>query len=204
MSRFSVETSINNPIDNSWPTLFNKKFIGIERNGVIITNNNTPDNLEEIELVPFACEGIKLMRLKQYRVVIFFNEPGIFNGKISGEKVEESNQILMKLFGERGIRSIDGLYFSTTNFKEDLYSLPNKGMIQKAERELKVDCSTGYFVGDKLYDLKTGYKLGITPVLVRSGVYEETLSKLNTFSNRHLRQKTKVFNNLLEFAESLV
>lgn len=211
MGRFSVETSLQNPAQtqpgqfnpNDWPTVFTKETIGIERNGVIIKSQSTPYDTEEIELVPGSCEAIRMMRLKGYRVVIFFNEPLISEKKMTPEQVDASNQKLMQLFGQNGIFSIDGLLYSTTSFKEDIYCLPNNGMLKKAEKDFRVKFRGGYFVGDKIHDLKVANSVDARPILVRVGDHEITEEKLNTFANRELKKKTKTFSNLLDFAHSL-
>lgn len=210
MGRFSVETSLNNPapapqngVPGNWPMVFPKETIGIERNGVIVNHSQPILSAAQIEPVPWALEGIRTMRLKGYKVVIFFNEPLITEGKVTQDIVDSTNNRLMEIFGQAGILSIHGLLYSTSNFKQDLYALPNNGMIKKAEKEFGVSFKTGYFVGDKLYDLKAGDSVHSKPVLIRCGQYEETLAKLDTFANRELKKKVIIFNNLLEFANSL-
>jgi histidinol phosphatase-like enzyme len=144
-----------------------------------------------------------MMRLKGYKVFLFFNEPMISQGKVTTTEVDATNQKLMEIFGQAGIFSIDGLLYSTTNSKEDIFSLPNTGMLKKAEREFKVKFKGGYFVGNKITDLKVADSVGSKPILINSGEYEETKSKLNTFANRDLKNKTKEFDSLLSFANSL-
>ena len=211
MARFSVETSISNPasvpqqngIPSTWPTIFPKETIGIERNGVIVNHTYPILSPSNIEPVPWALEGIREMRLKGYKVFIFFNEPLISEGKMTPEQVDVTNNRLMEIFGQAGIMTIDGLLYSTTNMKQDIFSLPNNGMLKKAEKDFRVKFKGGYFVGDKIYDLKAGDSVHATPVLIRSGQYEETLSKLNTFANKDLKNKTLLYNSLLDFANSL-
>jgi D-glycero-D-manno-heptose 1,7-bisphosphate phosphatase len=211
MSRFSVETSLENPAQiqpgqfnpNDWPTNFPKELIGIERNGIIISNQSTPYDVSEMELVPGACEAIRMMRLKGYKVFIFYNEPLISEGKMTTEQVDVSNQQLMQLFGQNGIFSINGLFYSTSNMKLDMFAMPNNGMMKKAEKEFKLSFKGGYFVGDKLHDLKAGFSCGAKPILIQTGQFEETESKLKTFANKELKSKTKTFSSLLDFASSL-
>jgi histidinol phosphatase-like enzyme len=143
------------------------------------------------------------MRLKGYKVVIFFNEPLISAGKMTTFDVDATNQKLMELFGQAGIMTIDGLLYSTTSLKEDIYSMPNNGMMKKAEVDFKIKMKGGYFVGDKLYNLKAGDSMGMKPVLIKTGIYQETETKLKTFANRELEKKLKSFNSLLDFANSL-
>lgn len=184
--------------------IFTKPVIGISRDGII--NHNRKDYVrtpDEFEPISKAAEAVALMRKKGYRIVIFSNQPGISEGKMSQADVDMIHQKMLDTFGEAGCSSIDSIYYSTTKLKEDIYAMPNIGMMQRAERETGVKFKEGWFVGDKMEDLKTGEKLKSKIVLIKTGSYEETLQKLNTWANRDLKNKVKIFENLLEFAESL-
>ena len=187
---------------SDWPTIFAKETIGIERNGLIVEEGNifTPDDVKPI---PESLAAIRLMRLKGYKVVIFFNEPAISEGKITPNHVNATNDQLMREFGQAGIYSIDGLFYSTSSMKQDMYSMPNNGMMKKAEIDVKVNFKGGYFVGNRLHDLKAGESSGSKPVLIKMGNYQEAIDKLDSFANKELKQKTKTYNSLLEFAEQL-
>ena len=73
----------------------------------------------------------------------------------------------------------------------------------RAEKEIGVDWKNGLYIGDKISDLKAAVKAKAKPVLVKTGYGNETLEKLNTFANKDLKKQTEVYENLLEFAESL-
>jgi D-glycero-D-manno-heptose 1,7-bisphosphate phosphatase len=185
-----------------WPDTFDKCVIGIERTGVIFENREitSPD-----DMVPIAgsLEAIKLLRLKGYRVCIFFNEPLISQNRLTTDQVDSILDNMMQMFGEAGIQNIDAVYYSTTNMKQDIFSMPNTGMMKKAEKEHRLKFKGGYFIGDKIRNLKAGNSMGCVPVLVTTGEGQETLEKLNTFANRDLKTKTKTFNSLFDFASSL-
>jgi histidinol phosphatase-like enzyme len=71
------------------------------------------------------------------------------------------------------------------------------------EMNPEINWKTGWYVGDKISDLKAAEKAGATPVLVRTGHGAETEQKLNTFANRDLKKKTLIFDTLLDFANTL-
>ena len=185
-----------------WPDTFDKGVISIERTGVILEDRNiiTP---EDVVPLPGALAAIKMMRLKGYRVCIFFNEPLISQGVMTTDQVDTTINQMMQLFGEYGIQNIDGVLYATTNMKQDIYSMPNTGMMKKAEKDFKVKLKGGYFVGNKIRNLKAGHSVGCVPVFVKTGNYQETEEKLNTFANRELLSKTKTVYSLLDFATSL-
>jgi histidinol phosphatase-like enzyme len=71
------------------------------------------------------------------------------------------------------------------------------------EANPEINWKQGWYVGDKISDLKAAEKSGAVPVLVRTGHGMETEEKLNTFANRDLKKKTLVFDTLLDFANTL-
>lgn len=191
---------------SEWPQVFPKPVIGLDRDGTIIQDmGNYITDASQVHPIPGSLEAIRMMRLKGYKIVILTNQGGIHKGLQTIQQVDAVHQHMMQIFGQAGIFSIDGLYYSTTNLKEDEYAKPNIGMFRRAEKELPVGIkfSEGWYVGDKMSDLKAASNIGAKPILVKTGHGTETEEKLNTFANKDLKKVTKVFNNLLEFAESL-
>lgn len=177
--------------------------VGLDRDGTInkdLGYISSPDQFYPIE---GSLEAVALIRQKGYNIVILTNQPAIFQGQITSDHVEAVNQRMLERLGQAGCYSIDGIYYSTTNLKEDIYAKPNIGMFKRAEAELGVKFKGGAFVGDKLSDLKAAEKAGATPILVKTGYGEETLEKLNRYSNKKLKKKTLVFENLFAFAQAL-
>jgi D-glycero-D-manno-heptose 1,7-bisphosphate phosphatase len=214
MGRFVTKVPANQPqrtqsgqpmeLPSDWPTVFPKNVVGLEREGVIIKDIGRPiKNIEDIEIIPGSLEAIRMLRLKGYKVIIINDQPGITKGLITQEEVEITHNYLMQIFGQSNIFSIDGMFFSTSDMKDDIYAKPNDGMFKRAQKEMGINWKGGYFVGHNLKDVKVSEKIKSNPILVKTGNWEETLKKLNTFSNRDLLKKTKIYNNLLEFAETL-
>lgn len=193
------------PTPSDWPQHFSKPVIGLDRDGTIIEDiGNYVTHAGQVTPISGSLEAIRMMRLKGYKVVILTNQAGIHKGLQTMQQVDAVHQHIMQIFGQSGIFSIDGLYYSTTNLKNDEFAKPNIGMFKRAERELyQVDFSKGWYVGDKITDLQAAEKAGAKPILVQTGLGKETMEKLNTFANRDLKKATKVFSNLLEFAQSL-
>lgn len=214
MGRYQVNNILNQPSNSTfnsfsstasnrnWPSVFPKESIGIDRNGVIVLDKNIKEP-SDISYIPGSLEAIKIMRLKGYKVFLFFNEPLISQGMITSSDVDRCIQSMMQSFGQAGIFSIEGILYSTSNLKEDVYALPNLGMLKKAEKEFKQKFKGGFFVGNKLVDLKTAERAGSRPILIKTDNFEDAITKLDTFANRELKSKTKVFENLIEFAKSL-
>lgn len=221
MGRFSVETSeqyagqamqqpgmpgMQQPmVPTDWPTEFPKPVVGLDRDGTIIRDmGNYITSPSQVDPLPGALEAVRMIRLKGHKLMILTNQAGVSKGIQTQEQVDIVHNHLMQIFGQAGIFTIDGLLYSTTNLKEDIYAKPNIGMFNRAvEMNPSINWKQGWYVGDKISDLKAAEKAGSIPVLVRTGHGQETEEKLNTFANRDLKKKTLIFDNLLDFANTL-
>lgn len=179
---------------------YNKPVVGIDLYGTIL------DGLEgesTTNPIPGSLQAVALIRSKGYRIVIFGEFPGIVKHQQTTQQADSVVSTLMRMLGEAGCETIDGIYYSTSNLKDDIYAKPNNGMFKRAEEEAKVNWKEGWYVGDGIEDLKCAEKIRSKPILVKTGKGQETIKKLETFSNRELKKSTKVFENLMEFAQSL-
>jgi D-glycero-D-manno-heptose 1,7-bisphosphate phosphatase len=182
----------------------NSITIGLDRDGTINQDMGTSvTHPSQFIPIPRSLEAVALMRRKGYNIVILTNQAGISRGEMTPEDVDQVHQYMLDLLGKAGCSSIDGIYYSTTNLKQDIYAKPNHGMFKRAEKELRLKFKGGAYVGDKISDLKVADKVSAIPVLVKTGHGNDTIDKLDTYANRDLKKKVQIFNNLYEFAESL-
>ena len=200
MSQMPQQQSQYNPQD--WPTNFPNPVIGIDRDGVILEWKNMIKRYEDISYIQGSLDAIRQLRLKGHKVVMFTDQPNIARGLMSDKDVEVIFNQLMTQFGQAGIFSIDGFFYNQSDFPQDPYAKPNVGMINRAQQQLGVNFTEGYYVGDTIEDIKMAQKAGAKPILVRTGkgtaVEKEYLKGINTKYN-----DVQVFDNLLEFANSL-
>jgi D-glycero-D-manno-heptose 1,7-bisphosphate phosphatase len=178
--------------------------IGLDRDGTI--NEEIGEYIkhpDQFKPIPKSLEAVAMIRQKGYNVVIITNQNGIFKGVLTQEDVEAVHQRMLDLLGQAGCYSIDGIYYSTTSLKQDIYAKPNTGMFKRAEAELGVKFKGGAYVGDKISDLKAAERMGATPILVLTGHGNEEAPKLDTYANRELKSKTMIFEDLWSFANSL-
>ena len=196
----------NLPAD--WPKVFPKSIVGLDRDGVInVDKGHYLTDPDDWEPIPGSLEAIRMLRLKGYKVVILTNQGGIIKKEQTQAQVEAIHQRMFEVFGNAGIYSIDGLFYAESSLKEDYYAKPNLGMFHRTEKEIfnnKIRFKDkGFYVGDKMTDLKAAERIGATPILVRTGHGVATEKDLQKFSKEKLRKKTKVFENLLQFAQKL-
>jgi histidinol phosphatase-like enzyme len=108
---------------------------------------------------------------------------------------------MFDMLGAAGCNSLDALYYSASSRKEDPFAKPNVGMFKRCENEHRqIKFSEGFYVGDKITDLKAALKIGARPVLVRTGYGKETEELLNRFTYKKIKQQTQIFDDLAAFS----
>jgi len=187
------------------PSLYTNCVVGIDRDGTINEDIGTyVTKPQDFVPIPGSLEAIVLLRQKLHKVVVITNQGGIIKNVMSTQDVDRIHDYMFKLLGEAGCPSIDALYYSTSSLKDDMFAKPNIGMFERCEKENpQIKFKQGFYVGDKLNDLKAAAKAGARPVLVRTGYGLETEKELNKFTYKKLKKQTYVFDNLLEFAQAL-
>lgn len=182
-----------------------KCVIGLDRDGVINRDLGTYCyKVEDFDPIAGSLEAITDLRRKGYKIVIITDQGGIEKGLFTQQDVDTVHEHMFKLLGEAGCPSIDALYYSASSRKEDPFAKPNTGMFERCEREHKhIKFKGGYYVGDKIKDLKAAVNIGARPILVRTGYGLETEKELQKFTYRELKRKTLIFDNLKSFVETM-
>jgi D-glycero-D-manno-heptose 1,7-bisphosphate phosphatase len=199
-------------LQNNQPTILwsggefrTKCVIGLDRDGVINRDLGTYCyRIEDFDPIPNSIQAISDLRRKGYKIVIITDQGGIEKGIYTQDDVDALHQHMFALLGAAGCSSIDAIYYSASSRKEDPFAKPNTGMFKRCEKENPdIKFKEGYYVGDKIKDLKAAMNIGARPVLVRTGYGAETEKELNKWTYRKLKQRTIIFDNLAEFVESL-
>jgi D-glycero-D-manno-heptose 1,7-bisphosphate phosphatase len=194
------------PVYDNVKNIAPKCVIGLDRDGVI--NKDLWDYCykpEDFEPIEGSLEAITKLRRAGHKIVIITNQGGIEKGIYTQEDVDKTHEYLMQLLGQAGCMSIDGLYYSASSRKDDVYAKPNTGMFKRCEKEIPfIKFNQGYFVGDKLSDLKAAMKIGAKPILVRTGYGEKTEKELEKFIYKKIKKATKIFDNLAAFVDTIV
>jgi len=179
--------------------------IGLDRDGTINRDLGTyVTRPEDFDPIPGSLEAIAELRRRGHSIVIITNQGGIAKGIMTEDDVNRVNEHMLELLGQAGCPSIDGIYYSESSDRRDEFAKPNTGMFKMCEKENKqIKFNKGFYVGDKMSDLKAAVKAGARPVLVRTGYGLETEKQLNKFTYKDIKKKTYIFDTLADFVNNL-
>lgn len=137
--------------------------IFLDRDGTLMEDVDYCNDPERVRLFPGVREALARLRAAGYRNVIITNQSGLTRGRITPEQYEAVHAALLALL-EDGC--IDATYFCP-DFSER--RKPSPAMVFEAQRDLDLDLSRSFFIGDKASDIECGANAGTRTILVQTG-----------------------------------
>lgn len=180
------------------------KFVLLDRDGVINIEKSYLHKIEDFEYEKNVVEGLLKLRDLGYRFAIITNQAGIARGYYTEEDYLKLQSFIEDDLFKKGIKieksyfcphhpNVTGKYGIECNCRK-----PNTGNFELAIKEFDIDVKNSFMIGDKITDLIPAEKLGIMPVLVKTGYGLESLKKLEG-----TKLNSIVVNDILDFSEVL-
>lgn len=153
-----------------------KKAIFLDRDGTIIEEKNYLSKKEDVKILEYAIDGLKLLQDSGYMLFIVSNQSGVARGYFSEETVNEINNYLKELLALHKI-VIDEISYcphlktGKINFyKQDCdCRKPKTGMIMNLVKKYDIDLSKSYIIGDKMSDLELAKNCNCKGIIVLTG-----------------------------------
>lgn len=154
------------------------RAIFLDRDGVI--NAPRPGHVtgwNAFQFLPGALAAIRQLSLLDWPIVVATNQSAVGRGLLSVDGLAEIHRRMVARVEQAGGR-ID-LIVHCPHMPEDqcICRKPEAGLFQDVAKRLNVNLAESYFVGDTPNDLGAARKLGMTFVLVRTGLGAMSLAK---------------------------
>ena len=154
-----------------------QKAIFLDRDGTINKYVGFLKHIEDFELIDGVAEAIKKINNSGYLAIVITNQPVIARGEVTIQELELIHQKMETELGKAGAY-IDGLYYCPHHphkgYKGEIPELkidcdcrkPKPGMILQALKELNIDQSQSWMIGDGENDIKAGIAAGCRTLLI--------------------------------------
>ena len=153
--------------------------IFLDRDGTINEEVGYLKSLAQLVLVPQAAQAIAMINQSGMKSVVVTNQSGVARGYFTATFVGQVHQRLQSMLASQAAR-IDAFYFCPHHPEgQGLYRQecncrkPAPGMLLTAARELGIDLSHSYLIGDTPKDIQAALQAGARAVLVRTGYGRE-------------------------------
>jgi D-glycero-D-manno-heptose 1,7-bisphosphate phosphatase len=170
----------------------------LDRDGTLIEERGYIDRLALLSVFPWSGDAIRLLNRAGIAAVVITNQSGIARGLLDEPLLVE---VHAEIDRRLGTARIDGYFFCPhlADAADARYRVacecrkPKPGLIFRAARELDLDLSQSFMVGDRWLDVACGRAAGVRPLLVRTGhgAHEEAQVAPTA-------QPDAILNNLME------
>jgi len=148
----------------------------LDRDGTINEEVGYVNHIERFNLLPRVGEAIRFLNQHDWKTVVVSNQSGVARGYFPESLVHQVHRKMRDLLEREGAR-LDGIYYCPHHpdigvppYRQRCRCRkPATGLIEEAVKELSLDCSRSYVVGDRGVDIEFGSRVGAKAILVLTG-----------------------------------
>jgi len=148
----------------------------LDRDNTLIHNDGDLGDPEQVRLVEDVPPSLKALRETGYSLVVVTNQAGVARNKFSEQDVDAVHQRIAQLVDDQahGNGLIDRFYYcpyhpeaTVAEYRRDHpWRKPHPGMILQAARDMGLELSASWMVGDQERDILAGRAAGCRTILV--------------------------------------
>lgn len=125
------------------------------------------------KLFPWAGLAIRQINESGMKAVLITNQSGVGRGYFEESTVAQVHTILQEELA-RYHAKLDAIYVCPHHPEANCECRkPNPGMLLRASRELDIDLTKSYVIGDKYVDIEAAHRVGAKGILVLTGYGRE-------------------------------
>ena len=139
----------------------------LDRDGVInIDRTDFVKSWEEFEFAPGSLEALAALSQTSYKIVVITNQSGIGRGLLTQETLEQMHARMIDRVGASGGR-IDAIYYCPHAPGAGCECRkPAAGLFFEAARDLDIDLSLSWAIGDRHRDAEAANRAGVRAILL--------------------------------------
>jgi D-glycero-D-manno-heptose 1,7-bisphosphate phosphatase len=148
----------------------------IDRDGTISEEVGYVNHVSRYRVLPFAARAVRTLNERGWLAVLVTNQAGVARGYFKEEMIGQVHSVLAEELARGGAR-LDAVYYCPhhPSVGEPPYRFdcdcrkPRPGLIRRAAKELALDLSQCWMVGDRYSDTELARNAGVRSAFVLSG-----------------------------------
>lgn len=150
------------------------KAVFLDRDDTLIEDPGYLNDPAQVKLLPGVELAIRSLHQAGYKLIVVTNQSGIARGMLTEATLELIHAEMRRQLAEKGAH-LDAIYFCPFHPEgtvepygvESELRKPQPGMLLQAARELELDLSASWMVGDGPRDIEAGLRAGCRTIRVR-------------------------------------
>lgn len=143
-----------------------RRAVFLDRDGTIIVDKIYLNDPDQVEFLPGAIEGLRLLQEHGFILLGATNQSGVPRGLV---QIENLNEIHRRICAELARHGVDlPKFFYAPYMTDSNHPLrkPNPGMLLEGAEEFRVDLKKSWMIGDRMTDVEAGHRAGCKTVLL--------------------------------------
>jgi D-glycero-D-manno-heptose 1,7-bisphosphate phosphatase len=138
----------------------------LDRDGTLIEDVGYPRDPEAVRLLEGAPEALAALRRAGFALVVVSNQSGIGRGLVTREEAQAVHDRFVQELRAHGVELDDVRYCPHSPDDACACRKPAAGLLLDSARELDLDLTRSFMVGDKPDDVEAGRAAGCRTVLL--------------------------------------
>jgi D-glycero-D-manno-heptose 1,7-bisphosphate phosphatase len=170
----------------------------LDRDGTINEEMGYINHPDRFRLVPNSGPGIALLNRAGILVVVATNQSGTARGYFPASLIPKIHSLMQQLLAQQQAR-VDAIYVCQHAPDADCACRkPQPGLLHRAARDLDIDLTRSYVVGDRFKDIQLAANVGAKGILVLTGYGK---GELEYYEGDRLVEPHYIAADLLDAAE---
>lgn len=153
-----------------------RKAVFLDKDGTLIEPHQFARTPDVIEWLPGTIDGLRLLHRSGYVLIVVSDQPGIAQGRFTMEDLLREELSLRAELASYEV-PLAGFFYCPHHPEGTGSSLsmdcccrkPHPGLLIQAARELSVDLTHSWMIGDVLHDVEAGRAAGCRTILLTNG-----------------------------------
>lgn len=149
------------------------KAVFLDRDDTLISDPGYISHPNQIKLLPGTAQSLAMLKKMGYLLVVVTNQSGVARGMINEKTLSDIHHHLKKLLADEEVY-LDAIYYCPYHpegtvekyTKESDLRKPQPGMLLKAAKELDIDLTQSWMIGDSYRDVGAGHRAGCRTILL--------------------------------------
>ena len=150
------------------------KCVFLDRDRTIIEDPGYLTDPDAVKLLPGVELALRSLAQAGFKLIVVTNQSAIARGLLTEDGLEQIHDEMRRQLSDRGVK-LDAIYYCPyhpdgtveeyTRVSAD--SKPSPGMLLRASKDLQIDLTGSWMVGDSPRDIEAGQRAGCRTVRVR-------------------------------------
>jgi D-glycero-D-manno-heptose 1,7-bisphosphate phosphatase len=151
------------------------RAVFLDRDGTLIEHYDYLTDASQVQLLPRTASALRLLKEHGYLLVLVTNQSAVARGMLTEQTLFDIHSRLKELLAEKGVY-LDQIYYCPFHpegvvekyRRESDMRKPAPGMLKLAAKEMDIDLSQSWMVGDDDRDIQAGERAGCKTIQIDS------------------------------------